>query len=61
MTRTAASPNGGPRADVKAFEAAGKALIAQYDAYEIFPGANVKGAFTLGENIGDLAGPDRRL
>jgi len=42
--------------DVKAFEAAGKALIAQYDAYEIFPGAYVKGAFTLGENIGDLAG-----
>ncbi|MDV3257042.1 MAG: M13 family metallopeptidase [Sphingomonas sp.] len=43
-------------ADRKAFEAAGKALIAQYDAYEVFPGANVKGAFTLGENIGDLAG-----
>ncbi len=43
-------------ADKKAFEAAGKSLIAQYDAYEIFPGANVKGAFTLGENIGDLAG-----
>jgi putative endopeptidase len=43
-------------ADRKAFEAAGKSLIAQYDAYEIFPGANVKGAFTLGENIGDLAG-----
>ena len=42
--------------DVAAFEAAGKALIAQYDAYEIFPGANVKGEFTLGENIGDLAG-----
>jgi len=42
--------------DVKAFEAAGKALIAQYDAYEIFPGAHVQGAFTLGENIGDLAG-----
>jgi putative endopeptidase len=42
--------------DVKAFEAAGKSLIAQYDAYEIFPGANVKGEFTLGENIGDLAG-----
>ena len=42
--------------DVKSFEAAGKALIAQYDAYEIFPGAHVKGAFTLGENIGDLAG-----
>ncbi len=42
--------------DVKAFEAAGKALIAQYDKYEIFPGSNVKGEFTLGENIGDLAG-----
>ena len=42
--------------DVKAFEAAGKALIAQYDAYEIFPGEFVKGEFTLGENIGDLAG-----
>ena len=42
--------------DRKAFETAGKALIAQYDAYQIFPGANVKGALTLGENIGDLAG-----
>lgn len=42
--------------DVKAFEAAGKRLIAQYDAYQIFPDANVKGEFTLGENIGDLAG-----
>ena len=42
--------------DVKAFEAAGKQLIAQYDAYKIFPDAAVKGEFTLGENIGDLAG-----
>ena len=42
--------------DLKAFEAAGKALIAQYDQYEIFPGAKVQGALTLGENIGDLAG-----
>ncbi len=42
--------------DVKAFEAAGKQLIAQYDAYRIFPDAAVKGEFTLGENIGDLAG-----
>ena len=42
--------------DLKSFEAAGKSLIAQYDAYQIFPGANIKGAFTLGENIGDLAG-----
>jgi putative endopeptidase len=43
-------------ADVKAFEAASKLLVTQYDAYEIFPGAKVQGAFTLGENIGDLAG-----
>ena len=42
--------------DVKAFEAAGKALIAQYDTYEPLPGMHVKGALTLGENIGDLAG-----
>lgn len=42
--------------DVKAFEAAGKALVAQYDAYEPLPGEHVKGEFTLGENIGDLAG-----
>ena len=43
-------------ADVKAFELASKALAKQYDTYEIFPGARVNGAFTLGENIGDLAG-----
>ncbi|HEY8593547.1 MAG TPA: M13 family metallopeptidase [Sphingomicrobium sp.] len=43
-------------ADLKAFEAASKALAAQYDKYEVFPGAFVKGNFTLGENIGDLAG-----
>ena len=43
-------------ADVKAFDAATKTLVTQYDAYEVFPGAKVKGAFTLGENIGDLAG-----
>lgn len=42
--------------DVKAFQAATKALGAQYDAYEVFPGAHVNGAFTMGENIGDLAG-----
>ena len=43
-------------ADVKAFEAAGEALIAQYNAYEILPGEHIDGKFTLGENIGDLAG-----
>ena len=42
--------------DVKAFESATKSLVAQYDQYEIFPGAKVQGALTLGENIGDLAG-----
>ena len=42
--------------DLKAFEAATKALVTQYDQYEVFPGAKVKGAFTLGENVGDLAG-----
>jgi putative endopeptidase len=42
--------------DIKAFEAAGKELIAQYNAYEPLPGEHVKGEFTLGENIGDLAG-----
>ena len=43
-------------ADRKAFDALTKQLVAQYDGYQIFPGANVKGAFTLGENIGDIAG-----
>ncbi len=42
--------------DVEAFEGASKALIAQYDAYEVLPGEFVKGEYTLGENIGDLAG-----
>lgn len=42
--------------DVAAFEAAGKALVAQYDAYEVLPGEHLDGTFTLGENIGDLAG-----
>ena len=42
--------------DVIAFETASKGLVDQYDAYEIFPGASVNGAVTLGENIGDLAG-----
>lgn len=42
--------------DVKKFKALGEKLVAQYDAYEPFPGAHVQGALTLGENIGDLAG-----
>ncbi|MFZ2995693.1 M13 family metallopeptidase [Sphingobium sp.] len=43
-------------ADVAAFKAMTDKLGAQYDAYEPFPGVHVKGAFTMGENIGDLAG-----
>ncbi len=43
-------------ADVAAFKGLTDKLVAQYDAYAPFPGAHVKGAFTLGENIGDLAG-----
>lgn len=42
--------------DVTAFNAAGEKLIAQYDKYEPLKGEFVKGEFTLGENIGDLAG-----
>lgn len=42
--------------DVKAFEAASKQLVAQYGLYEPLPGQKIDGDFTLGENIGDLAG-----
>ena len=42
--------------DVANFKALTDKLVKQYDAYEPFPGAHVKGAFTLGENIGDLGG-----
>ncbi|MDR2348576.1 MAG: peptidase M13 [Bifidobacteriaceae bacterium] len=46
-------------ADRAAFEARTKALIAQYDAFELdLPGGrrHVNGALTIGENIGDLGG-----
>ena len=42
--------------DVANFKMLSQDLVKQYDAYEVFPGAHVKGEFTLGENIGDLAG-----
>ncbi|HEX7877841.1 MAG TPA: M13 family metallopeptidase [Candidatus Eisenbacteria bacterium] len=42
--------------DKTAFEARTKALIAQYDAFSPIEGMHVNGAFTLGENIGDLSG-----
>jgi predicted metalloendopeptidase len=43
-------------ADKAKFNEAGKALAAQFDTYEPFPGLNVKGELTLGENIADIAG-----
>lgn len=42
--------------DVAAFTAAGRRLIEQYNQYEVLPGERINGEFTLGENIGDLAG-----
>ncbi len=41
--------------DVAAFEAAGRRLIEQYNAYEVL-GERINGELTLGENIADLAG-----
>ncbi|HZV23540.1 MAG TPA: M13 family metallopeptidase [Luteimonas sp.] len=43
-------------ADLAHFKAAGRKLVAQYDAYEALPGLHLNGAQTLGENIADLAG-----
>ncbi len=43
-------------ADVEAFKAASKKLVDQYNLYEPLPGQKINGEFTLGENIGDLAG-----
>ena len=42
--------------DVAAFKAAAKQLADQYSQYEPLPGQKINGEFTLGENIGDLAG-----
>ncbi len=42
--------------DLEKFTALGKKLAAQYDSAEVLPGVNINGAFTLGENIGDLGG-----
>lgn len=42
--------------DMAAFKAKTAALIDQYNSFEALPGLHVNGAFTLGENIGDLGG-----
>ena len=42
--------------DLKNFEARVSALGQQYDSYEPLPGLHINGAFTMGENIADLAG-----
>ncbi|HEX7759269.1 MAG TPA: M13 family metallopeptidase [Caulobacteraceae bacterium] len=42
--------------DAAAFEARAARLGAQYSAFEPLPGAHVKGALTMGENIADLGG-----
>lgn len=42
--------------DLKRFEAAGKALAAQFSAYRPFDDLAVNGELTLGENIADVAG-----
>lgn len=42
--------------DLENFQARTGKLVAQYDKYEPLDSVNVNGAFTLGENIGDLGG-----
>jgi predicted metalloendopeptidase len=44
------------QSDFAHFEAAGKRLIEQYDAYHPFPDISVNGRQTLSENIADVAG-----
>jgi putative endopeptidase len=43
-------------ADDARFRAEAAKLGAQYDAYQVAPGVNVKGGQTMGENIADLGG-----
>ncbi|CAM3328801.1 Peptidase M13 [Flavobacterium longum] len=42
--------------DTEAFKQRTSALVSQYSAFKAFPDLNVNGAYTLGENIGDLGG-----
>ncbi len=43
-------------ADKEEFKKRTGALVEQYNQFEVLPGVNVNGEFTLGENIGDLGG-----
>ena len=43
-------------ADLEEFEKRGKLLAEQYSAIEVLDSVHINGAFTLGENIGDLGG-----
>ncbi len=42
--------------DLEAFKKRTGALVAQYNEFKPFPDLSVNGAYTLGENIGDLGG-----
>ncbi|WP_082161793.1 M13 family metallopeptidase [Rufibacter radiotolerans] len=42
--------------DQQEFKKRTNALVAQYNEFKVFDDLNVNGAFTLGENIGDLGG-----
>lgn len=44
------------QADLKHFQKAGKALVAQYSAYKPLPDLAINGQQTLSENLADLAG-----
>jgi len=44
------------KTDLARFEASGKALIDQYNKYEVLPGLYANGEQELGENIADTAG-----
>ena len=43
-------------ADLRHFQAQGRALVKQFDGYEALPGLHLNGAQELGENIADTAG-----
>ena len=47
---------GWTESDKEEFKKRTEDLIAQYNEFEVLPGVNVNGEYTLGENIGDLGG-----